>query len=83
MPVSSTKSINRLTAAMANANASLALVIPYDEPNFVEGRAARLRIVKTGGVRGEIIKQVRLLFKKDALQRELLVDLNEKCYSER
>ncbi len=64
-----------ITAAITNANTCLRW-LSRDEPNLVEARAAALRIVQDGRRAGEIIKQVRLLFKKDALQREL-VDLNE------
>ena len=53
----------------------LALAI-RDQPDLEEARAAASRIAQDGRRAGEIVKRVRLLFKKDTLQREL-VDLNE------
>jgi signal transduction histidine kinase len=47
-----------------------------DQPDLDEARAAASRIVQDGRRAGEIIKRVRLLFNKDAPQREL-IDLNE------
>jgi PAS domain S-box-containing protein len=64
-----------IAAAVTNANTCLRW-LSCDEPELEEARAAASRIVQDGGRAGEIIKRVRLLFKKDALQREL-VDLNE------
>jgi PAS domain S-box-containing protein len=62
-------------AAVTNANSCLRW-LSRDEPDLEEARAAASRIVQDGRRAGEIIKRVRLLFKKDTLQREL-VDLNE------
>jgi len=47
-----------------------------DEPNLEEARAAAMRIVNDGTRAAEIIKRIRLLFKKGTSEREL-VDLNE------
>ncbi len=47
-----------------------------DQPDLDEARMAASRAVKDATRAAEIIKRVRLLFKKGALQREL-VDLNE------
>jgi PAS domain S-box-containing protein len=64
-----------IAAAVTNANTCLRW-LSHDEPNLMEARAAASRIVQDGRRAGEIIKRVRLLFKKDAQQREL-IDLNE------
>jgi len=64
-----------IAAAVTNANSCLRW-LSRDEPDLVEAREAASRIVQDGRRAGEIIKRVRLLFKNDALQREL-VDLNE------
>jgi PAS domain S-box-containing protein len=64
-----------IAAAVTNANTCLRW-LSRDEPNLVEARAAASRIVQDGTRAGEIIKRVRLLFNKDAPQREL-IDLNE------
>src|SRR4029077_858520 len=45
-------------------------------PNLEEARAAVTRIVKDGTRAAEIIKRIRLLFKKGTSEREL-VDINE------
>ena len=47
-----------------------------DEPDLAEARAAASRIAQDGKLAGEIVNRVRLLFKKDTLQRES-VDLNQ------
>jgi C4-dicarboxylate-specific signal transduction histidine kinase len=64
-----------IAAAITNANACLRW-LSHDQPDLEEARAAASRIVQDGRRAGEIVKRVRLLFKKDTLQREL-VDLNE------
>ncbi|HWZ50722.1 MAG TPA: ATP-binding protein [Granulicella sp.] len=64
-----------IAAAITNANSCLRW-LSRDEPDLEEARAAASRIVQDGRRAGEIIKRVRLLFKKDNLQREL-VDPNE------
>ena len=47
-----------------------------DQPDLIEARAAASRIAQDGTLAGEIVNRVRLLFKKDSLQREL-IDLNQ------
>jgi len=47
-----------------------------DRPDLEEARAAAMRIVKDGTRAAEIIKRIRLLFKKGTLERES-VDVNE------
>jgi PAS domain S-box-containing protein len=64
-----------IAAAVTNANTCLRW-LSGDEPNLVEARAAASRIVQDGRRAGEIVKRVRMLFKKDTLQRES-VDLND------
>jgi PAS domain S-box-containing protein len=64
-----------IAAAVTDAHACL-LWLSRDEPDLEEARAAASRIEQDGRRAGEIVKRVRLLFKKDTLQREL-VDLNE------
>jgi PAS domain S-box-containing protein len=64
-----------IAAAVTNANSCL-LWLSRDEPDLEEARAAASRIVQDGRRAGEIVKRVRLLFKQDTPQREL-VDLNE------
>jgi PAS domain S-box-containing protein len=64
-----------IAAASTNANACLRW-LAGDTPNIEEARAAAARIVKDGERAGEIISRIRLLFKKDTPQREL-VDVNE------
>jgi PAS domain S-box-containing protein len=64
-----------IAAAVTNANSCLRW-LSRDEPDLEEARAAVSRIIQDGRRAGEIIKRVRLLFKQDAPQREL-VDLNE------
>jgi PAS domain S-box-containing protein len=63
--------------AAASTNASTCLLwLAGDTPNIEEARAAASRIVKDGQRAAEIISRIRLLFKKDTPQREL-VDVNE------
>jgi signal transduction histidine kinase len=64
-----------IAATVTNAHACL-LWLSRDEPDLKEARAAASRIEQDGRRAGEIVKRVRLLFKKDSLQREF-VDLNE------
>jgi PAS domain S-box-containing protein len=64
-----------IAAAVTNANTCLRW-LGADTPNLEEARAAVMRIVKDGTRAAEIIKRIRLLFKKGTLQREL-VDVND------
>jgi C4-dicarboxylate-specific signal transduction histidine kinase len=64
-----------IAAAITDANTCLRW-LSRDQPDLEEARAAASRMVQDGRRAGEIVKRVRLLFKKDSLQREL-VDLNE------
>jgi PAS domain S-box-containing protein len=64
-----------IAAAVTNANACLRW-LTRDQPDVEEARAAALRIVKDGTRAGEIIKRIRLLFKKGTSEREW-VDINE------
>ncbi len=64
-----------IAAAVTNASSCL-LWLSREKPDLEEARAAATRIVQDGMRAGEIIRRVRLLFKHDTLQREL-VDLNE------
>jgi PAS domain S-box-containing protein len=64
-----------ITAASTNANTCLRW-LAGDTPNIEEARAATMRIVKDGKRAAEIIKRVRLLFKKGTPEREP-VDINE------
>jgi PAS domain S-box-containing protein len=64
-----------IAAAITNANTCLRW-LTRDQPDVEEARAAALRIVKDGTRAAEIIKRIRLLFKKGTLEREL-VDVNE------
>ena len=64
-----------IAAAITNANTSLRW-LAADTPNLEEARAAVTRIVKDGTRAAEIIKRIRLLFKKGTLERES-VDVNE------
>jgi PAS domain S-box-containing protein len=64
-----------IAAAVTNANTCLRW-LAADTPNLEEARAAVTRIVKDGTRAAEIIKRIRLLFKKGTLERES-VDLNE------
>src|SRR5271166_3018165 len=64
-----------IAAAIIDANTCLSWLL-RDQPDLEEARAAAARILKDGRRAAEIVKRVRLLFKKDTLQQEL-VDLNE------
>jgi signal transduction histidine kinase len=64
-----------IAAAITDANTCLRW-LSRDHPDLEEARAAASRIVQDGRRAGEIVKRVRLLFKKGPLQREL-IDLNE------
>jgi C4-dicarboxylate-specific signal transduction histidine kinase len=64
-----------IAASILNANSCLRW-LSSDHPDLEEARAAASRVVQDGRRAGEIVKRVHLLFKKDALQQEL-VDLNE------
>ena len=64
-----------IAAAIIDANTCLSW-LSRDQPDLEEARAAASRILKDGRRAAEIVKRVRLLFKKGTLQQELL-DLNE------
>src|SRR5258707_1816949 len=64
-----------IAAAVTNANTCLRW-LARDHPDVEEARAAAMRIVKDGTRATEIVKRVRLLFKKSIPQPEL-VDVNE------
>jgi len=64
-----------ISAAITNAKTCLRW-LSRDEPDLVEGREAAARIVKDATRAADIIGRIRVLFKKGALQREL-VDVNE------
>jgi NO-binding membrane sensor protein with MHYT domain len=64
-----------IAAAVINANACLRW-LDGDTPNLEEARASAMRIVENGTRAAQIISRIRLLFKKGALQREL-VDVND------
>jgi C4-dicarboxylate-specific signal transduction histidine kinase len=64
-----------IAAAVTNANTCLRW-LTRDNPDVEEARSAAMRIVKDGTRAAEIIKRVRLLFKKGSPERAL-VDLNE------
>jgi C4-dicarboxylate-specific signal transduction histidine kinase len=64
-----------ITAAVANADACLNW-LARDNPNLEKARESAMRIVEDGTRAAEIISRIRLLFKKDAPQREL-VDVSE------
>jgi len=64
-----------IAAAITNANTCLRW-LAADTPNLEEARAAVTRIVKDGTRAAEIIKRIRLLFKKGTPEREW-ADLNE------
>jgi len=64
-----------ISAAMTNAKTCLRW-LGRDEPDLAEGREAAARIVKDVTRAADIISRISLLFKKGALQREL-VDVNE------
>jgi PAS domain S-box-containing protein len=64
-----------IAAAITNADTCLRW-LSRDQPDLDKARAAASRTVQDGRRASEIISRVRLLFKKDSLQWEL-VDLNE------
>jgi signal transduction histidine kinase len=64
-----------IAAAVTNAKTCLRW-LTRDEPNVEEARAAAMRIVNDGTRAAEIIKRIRLLFKKGTSEREL-VNVNE------
>src|ERR1700675_4619564 len=64
-----------ISAAITNAKTCLRW-LGRDEPDLVEGREAAARIVKDATRAADIISRISLLFKKGALQQEL-VDVNE------
>jgi PAS domain S-box-containing protein len=64
-----------IAAAVTNANTCLRW-LTRDQPDVEEARAAAMRIVNDGTRAAEIIKRIRLLFKKETSERELL-DVNE------
>jgi PAS domain S-box-containing protein len=64
-----------IAAAIIDANACLRW-LARDEPDLEEARAAAMRVVKDATRASEIVSHVRLLFKKGAVEREL-VDVNE------
>jgi PAS domain S-box-containing protein len=64
-----------ITAAVTNAKACLRW-LGRDEPNVAEACEAASRLVKDVTRAADIISRISLLFKKGALQREL-VDVNE------
>jgi PAS domain S-box-containing protein len=64
-----------IAAAVTNANTCLRW-LTRDHPDVEEARAAAMRIVKDGTRAADIIGRIRLAFKKDTPQPEL-VDVNE------
>jgi len=64
-----------IAAAVTNANTCLRW-LTRDQPDVEEARAAAMRIAKDGTRAAEIVKRIRLLFKKSTPQWEL-VDVNE------
>jgi signal transduction histidine kinase len=64
-----------IAAAVTNANTCLRW-LTRDHPDVEEARTAALRIVNDGTRAAEIIKRIRLLFKKGTSPREF-VDVNE------
>lgn len=64
-----------IAAAVTNAKTCLRW-LTRDQPDIEEARAAAMRIVNDGTRAAEIIKRIRLLFKKGTSEREL-VDVNE------
>jgi signal transduction histidine kinase/ligand-binding sensor domain-containing protein len=64
-----------IAAAITDANTCLRW-LSRDQPDLEEAREAASRILQDGRRAGEIVKRVRLFFKKSTLQQEL-VDLNE------
>jgi len=64
-----------IAAAVTNAKTCLRW-LTRDHPDVEEARAAAMRIVNDGTRAAEIIKRIRLLFKKETSEREL-VNINE------
>jgi PAS domain S-box-containing protein len=64
-----------IAAAVTNAKTCLRW-LTRDQPDVEEARAAAMRIVNDGTRAAEIVKRIRLLFKKGSAEREL-VDVNE------
>ena len=64
-----------ITAAVTNANTSVRW-LAGDKPNIEEAREAAIRSAKDAHRAAEIIRRIRLLFKKGTTEREL-VDVNE------
>jgi C4-dicarboxylate-specific signal transduction histidine kinase len=64
-----------IAAAVTDANTCLRW-LKRDHPDLEEAREAAARVVKDATRAAEIVSRIRLLFKKGALQREL-VDINE------
>jgi PAS domain S-box-containing protein len=64
-----------IAAAVTNAKTCLRW-LTRDQPDLEEARAAAMRIVNDGTRAAEIIKRIRLLFKKGISEREF-VDINE------
>jgi len=64
-----------IAAAVTNAKTCLRW-LTRDHPDVEEARAAAMRIVNDATRAAEIIKRIRLLFKKETSEREL-VDVNE------
>jgi signal transduction histidine kinase len=64
-----------ISAAITNAKTCLRW-LGRDDPNLAEGHEAAERMVKDVTRAADIISRIRLLFKKGALQQEL-VDVNE------
>jgi C4-dicarboxylate-specific signal transduction histidine kinase len=64
-----------IAAAVTNANTCLRW-LTRDRPDVEEARAAAMRIAKDGMRAAEIIKSIRMLFKKRTSKRELM-DVNE------
>jgi PAS domain S-box-containing protein len=64
-----------IAAAVTNAKTCLRW-LTRDQPDVEEARAAAMRIVNDGTRAAQIVKRIRLLFKKGTLEREL-VDVNE------
>ena len=64
-----------IAAAVTNAKTCLRW-LTRDQPDIEEARAAAMRIVNDGTRAAEIIKRIRLLFKKGTSEREP-VDVNE------
>jgi PAS domain S-box-containing protein len=64
-----------ITAAMTDANTCLRW-LAGDTPNLEEAREAARRVLKDGTRASEIVTRLRMLFKKEATEREL-VDVND------